>query len=61
MKKKTESWKIWDAIFTSGFLSLFTDSEEARHDNKKFKQMLIQLIFSVLFATALFFIIFWLI
>lgn len=54
-----ETWKLWDAIFTSGLLSLFKDSHEAENDDKKFKQMLFQALFGIIFTVILFVIGFW--
>lgn len=33
-KKDNETRKLWDAIFTSGLLSFFKDSQEAGNDQK---------------------------
>jgi len=51
---KEETWKLWDVLFTSGLLSLFKDSQKAENDDKKFKQMLLQLLFGIIFTVSLF-------
>ncbi|MDW2878672.1 MULTISPECIES: hypothetical protein [Bacillaceae] len=53
-EKKRETWKLWDAMFTSGILSLLKDGEEAQTDDKKFRQLLWQLLFGVIFTFLLF-------
>lgn len=58
-KKNKETWKLWDAIFTSGLFSLFKDSQEAQNDDKKFKQMLLQILFGIIFTVILFTVGFW--
>lgn len=58
--KDKETWKLWDAMFLSGLLSLFKDSQDAETDDKKFKQMLFQLLFGVLFTVLIFGVTFWL-
>jgi hypothetical protein len=55
-EKKRETWKVWDAMITSGILSLLKDGEEAQNDDMKFRQLLWQLLFGVIF-TVFFFII----
>ncbi|AJD90294.1 hypothetical protein JMA_09770 [Jeotgalibacillus malaysiensis] len=40
-------------------LSFLKDSHEAQTDEKKFKQMLLQMIFGIIFAVSLFAMIFW--
>ncbi|WP_114745616.1 hypothetical protein [Falsibacillus pallidus] len=57
-KREKEIWKIWDGIFTSGLFSFMNDAEEARHDDKKFRDMLWSLLFGVAFTVVLFFCIF---
>lgn len=49
-----ETWKLWDAIFTSGLLSFLKDSQESQNDNKKFKQMLLQILFGTILAVIIF-------
>lgn len=53
-EKKRETWKLWDAMFTSGILSLLKDGEEAQTDDEKFRQLLWQLLFGVIFTVLLF-------
>ncbi len=53
-KKDNETWKLWDAIFTSGLLSFFKDSQEAGNDQKKFNQLLLQVVIGLIFAVILF-------
>ena len=55
-----ETWKLWDAIFTSGLFSFFKDVQKAQNDDKKFKQMLLQILFGIIFTVTLFAIGFWL-
>lgn len=57
--KDKETWKLWDAVFLSGILSFFKDSQEAQNDDKKFKQLLFQLLFCLIFTAFLFGIGFW--
>lgn len=57
--KDKETWKLWDAIFTSGLLSFFKDSQEVQNDDKKFKQMLLQILFGIIFTVNLFAVGFW--
>lgn len=57
--KDKETWKLWDAIFTSGLISFFRDSQEAQSDDKKFNIMLLQLLFGIIFTVILFAIGFW--
>ena len=57
--KGKEYWKLWDAIFTSGLISFFWDSQEAQSDDKKFKIMLLQLLFGIIFTAILFAVGFW--
>ncbi len=57
--KDKETWKLWDAIFTSGLLSFFKDSQVAQNDDKKFKQMLLQILFGIIFTVILFTVGFW--
>lgn len=57
--KGKENWKLWDAVFSSGLLSFFKDSQEAQNDDKKFKQLLFQLLFGLIFTALLFGIGFW--
>ena len=52
-KEDKEIWKLWDILFTSGLLSLFKDSQKAKNDDKKFKQMLLQLLFGIVFTVSL--------
>lgn len=59
--KEKENWKLWDAMFTSGLLSFFKDSQEAQNDDKKFKQLLFQLVFGLIFTALLFGIGFWIV
>lgn len=54
-----ETWKLWDIIFTSGLFSFLKDSQEARNDDKKFKKMLLQILFGIIFTVILFAIGFW--
>ena len=58
-KQKKETWRLWDAIFTSSFISLFNDAEEAKHDEKKFKSLLYQFLFGIVFTVILFAVLFW--
>ncbi|TFD98228.1 hypothetical protein E2491_08630 [Jeotgalibacillus sp. R-1-5s-1] len=53
-KKNKEGWKLWDAIFTSGIFSFLNDAEEARNDDRKFKQILLQALFGIVFGVILF-------
>ena len=39
--------------------SFFKDSQEAQNDDKKFKQMLLQILFGIIFTIILFAIAFW--
>ncbi|MGE8082046.1 hypothetical protein [Peribacillus loiseleuriae] len=57
--KGKETWKLWDVVFTSGLLSFFKDSQEAQNDDKKFKQMLLQILFGIIFTVIMFAIGFW--
>jgi hypothetical protein len=57
-KKSRESWKLWDAVFSGGLFSFFKDCEEAESDDKKFKQLLSQILFSIVFTVILFGIVF---
>ncbi|MGE8081472.1 hypothetical protein [Peribacillus loiseleuriae] len=57
--KSKETWKFWDAVFLSGFFSFFKDCEEAQNDDKKFKQLLFQLLIGIIFTVILFGIGFW--
>ncbi|KIL51679.1 hypothetical protein KP77_11910 [Jeotgalibacillus alimentarius] len=61
LDKRKESWKFWDAVFTSGLASLFKDTQEARNDDVLFRSCLLQLLFGVIFAGVLFAVVFWLI
>lgn len=54
-----EAWKLWDVIFFSGLFAFFKDSQEAQNDDKKFKQMLLQILFGIIFTVILFAIGFW--
>jgi hypothetical protein len=56
-----ETWRIWDAVFFSSIFSFFKDNEEAQSDDKKFKQLLYQLLFSVVFASVVFVIAIWIV
>jgi hypothetical protein len=56
-----EIWKIFDAIFTSGLLSFFKDSKEAQNDDKKFKQMLFQLLVGIILTVIIFAISLWIV
>ncbi|MFT4416682.1 hypothetical protein ACLM5H_22715 [Fredinandcohnia humi] len=58
-KSDKELWKLWDAVFTSGLLSFFKDSQEAQNDEKKFKQMLLQLFLGIIYTVLIFAIGFW--
>ncbi|MFJ5621983.1 hypothetical protein ACIQD3_04445 [Peribacillus loiseleuriae] len=57
--KSKETWKFWDAVFLSGLFSFFKDFEEAQNDDKKFKQLLFQLLIGIIFTAILFGIGFW--
>ncbi|WP_243357189.1 hypothetical protein [Bacillus litorisediminis] len=59
--KDKEIWKFWDAIFTSGLLSFFKDSQEAQNDDKKFKQMLLQILFGIISSVIIFVVGFWIV
>lgn len=59
--KSKENWKLWDAVFSSGLLSFFKDNQEAQNDDKKFKQLLFQLLFGLIFTAFLFGIGFWIV
>jgi hypothetical protein len=61
MKRTKDSWKIWDSIFFSGILSLMKDSKDAENDEKKFKQLLYQLLFGIVLTVILFALGFWII
>jgi hypothetical protein len=52
--KKKEYWKFWDVIFTSGLFSFLKDSKEAQNDDSKFKRMLLQILFGIIFTVILF-------
>ncbi|MGB3261325.1 hypothetical protein [Paenisporosarcina sp.] len=56
-----ETWRIWDAVFFSSMFSIFKDNEEAQRDDKKFKQLLYQLLFSVVFTSVVFVIAIWIV
>lgn len=58
-KKNNNSW--WDNLFLGGFLSFLLDAEEARHDDKKFRSMLFQLLFGVIFTVLVFAVAFWIV
>ncbi|WP_240620449.1 hypothetical protein [Peribacillus acanthi] len=49
-----ETRKLWDAMFTLGLLSLLKDSHDSQIDDKKFKQLLLQIIIGIIFAAILF-------
>lgn len=53
-KKYKEIWKLWDVLFSGGFFSFFKDCEEARSDDQKFKQLLSQMAFGIVFVAVLF-------
>ena len=57
--KEEETWKLWDAIFISGLISFFRDSQEAQSDDKKFRIMLLQLLLGIVFTVILFAVGFW--
>lgn len=59
VKQSKEPWKLWDAIFTSGLFSFLKDCQKAQNDDKKFKQMLLQFLFGLIFTIILFAIGFW--
>ena len=56
-----ETWRIWDAVFFFSMFSIFKDNEEAQSDDKKFKQLLYQLLFSVVFVAIVFVIALWIV
>ena len=56
-----EKWKIWDAVFFSSMISLIKDNEDAQTDDEKFKQLIYQLLFAVVFTALIFTIAFWVI
>ena len=56
-----EKWKIWDAVFFSSMISLIKDNEDAQTDDEKFKQLIYQLLFVVVFTALIFTIAFWVI
>lgn len=60
-KKGRETWKLWDAIFSSGLLSFFKDSQEASSNEKNFKQTIGQIVFAVIVAGVVFMIAFWIV
>lgn len=57
--KGKEPWKFWDVVFTSGLFSFFKDSQEAQNDDKKFKQMLLQILLGIIFTVIMFTVGFW--
>lgn len=59
-KVDKKTWKLWDAVFTSGLLSFLKESQEAQNDDKKFNQMLLQLFFGIIFTVIMFAMGFWL-
>lgn len=54
IKKDKEAWKLWDALFTSGTLSFLKDSHDAKTNEKKFNQLLLQVIVGIVFTASLF-------
>lgn len=60
-KKKKESWRFWDAILSSSLFAVIADSEEARKDDQKFKQLILSWLFAVLIAGIVFGVVWWLI
>ena len=56
-----ETWRIWDAVFFSSMFSILKDNEDAQKDDKKFKQLLYQLLFSVAFVAIVFVIALWIV
>ena len=58
-KKDKETWKLWDSVFSSGLLSLFNDHQEAQTNDKKFKKLLLQLLFGLIFTIILFGLLYW--
>lgn len=52
--KYKEPWEFWDVLFTSGLLSFFKDSQEAQNNDNKFNQMLLQLLFGIIFTVIMF-------
>ena len=59
--KKKEYWKLWDVVFNSGIFSFIKDSQDAQNDDKKFKRMLLQILFGIIFTVFLFVMAFWII
>lgn len=53
-KKDKEIWKLWDSLFSGGFISFLKDCEDAQNDDQKFKQILLQTLFSIVFTAILF-------
>jgi fluoride ion exporter CrcB/FEX len=58
-KKDKKIWRLWDVIFTSGLLSIFIDSQEAQNNDKKFKQMLLQILLGIILSIIMFMFGFW--
>ncbi|HSO56737.1 MAG TPA: hypothetical protein VLQ66_00755 [Paenisporosarcina sp.] len=56
-----EKWKIWDAVFFSSMISLIKDNKEAQTDDEKFKQLIYQMLFAMVFTALVFAIAFWVI
>ena len=54
-----ETWRFWDWVLFSGLFSLFVDNKESQNDDKKFKQILYQFLFAIIFTGILFVIGFW--
>jgi len=58
-KKNKETWRIWDALFSSSLFSVLIDSEVARKDDKKFRNLLGSWLFAIIFTVVLFFVLWW--
>ena len=58
-RKNKETWKLWDVIFTSGLFSFLIDSHEARNDDKRFNEILLQILLGIIFTVIMFALGFW--
>ena len=58
-KKNKETWRIWDALFSSSLFSVLIDSEVSRKDDKKFKNLLVSWLLAIIFTVVLFVLLWW--
>ena len=58
-KKNKETWRIWDALFSSSLFSVLIDSEGARKDDEKFKNLLGSWLVAIIFTVVLFVVLWW--